>query len=167
MGYIDVSAQALTFLMSLGLGCVLCLLYDVVRALHNTCIKGFFEVFVCDLLFWSVCVFITFCFLVLRCNGSVRTFVLIGETIGAVTTRLTVSRLFLPFISKVFNGLERMFLLFGGIFGKLLKYVENFFKKMLLNAKKYLQPKAVLLYNLLKVRKKRKAVLSDEIDKEM
>ncbi len=167
MGYIDVSAQALTFLMSLGLGCVLCLLYDVVRALHKTYIKGFFEVFVCDLMFWIVAVLLTFCFLVIRCNGSVRAFVLIGELIGAILTRLTVSRLFLPVLNKVFIAFERIFSWFGGIFGKLLKYIEKFFKKMLLNVKKHLQPKALLLYNQLKVRKKRKVVLSDDIDKEM
>lgn len=167
MGYIDVSAQALTFLMSLGLGAVLCLLYDVVRALHKTFIKGFLEVLVCDILFWCVAAFLTFCFLIIRCFGSVRVFVLVGELIGAVITRYTLSRLFLPFLSKILRLISAVggFLRVG--FGKLFISVEKIIKKMLLIVKKGLQPKALLLYNLLNVRNKREAADPDEIDKEM
>ena len=167
MGYIDVSAQALTFLMSLGLGAVLCLLYDVVRALHKTFIKGFLEVLVCDLLFWITAAVLTFCFLIIRCNGTVRGFVLVGELIGAVVTRYSLSRLFLPFLSKLLKLISDVFGFLRVGFGKLFKSVEKIIKKMLLIVKKGLQPKALLLYNLLKVKNKRDIAVPDEIDKEM
>ncbi len=167
MGYIDISAQALTFLMSLGLGAALCLLYDVVRCLHKICIKGFFEVLVCDLIFWFVAALLTYCFLIIRTLGSVRGFVLVGELIGAVIARLTLSRLFLPLLTRFFAAITFVFSLFGRGFGKLLKWTEKIIKKMLKYVKKVLQPKALVLYNLLKVKKIQEGEPSVEIDKEM
>ncbi len=154
MGYIDVSEQALTFLMSMALGVVLCLLYDLVRVLHSTCIKGFFEVLVCDLLFWGIAAVITYCFLIIRCQGSVRGFVLIGQLIGAVVTRFTLSRIFLLVLTKLFYCISRFFSMIRGLLAKVFRVPKNILKKMLYNAKKGLQHKALLLYNYKKLKAK-------------
>ena len=53
MGYVDVSHQAVTFLLSVILGSVLCLIYDIFRVIHKLYINGFFEVLVTDLLFFG------------------------------------------------------------------------------------------------------------------
>ncbi len=161
MGYIDVSAQAMTFLMSVGVGAVFCLMYDFVRALHKLSINGFIEVLVCDLLFWGIAAFFTFCFLVIRCNGSVRGFVLVGELIGAVVTRFTLSRLFLPFLIKLFTVISKVFSFFGRGIGKVFKTLEKIIKKLLLKAKKVLQHKAILLYNYKRNQSKEKMGSND------
>ena len=59
---IDVSAQIVTFLLSLALGAVLCLFYDILRVLHMTSVNGFAEVIVSDLIFWLVAAMATYCF---------------------------------------------------------------------------------------------------------
>ena len=153
MGYIDVSYQAVTFLLSVVLGAVMCLLYDVLRALHKRMLKGFFEVFVSDILFWSIAAVITFCFLVIRCNGYVRGFVIVGQVIGFSAIRLTLSRYFLAgidWIMSVFSGIFRFVWRFVA---KIFRILKNILKKILKYAKKYLQPKCKLLYNHLKVQK--------------
>ncbi len=147
MGYIDVSYQAVTFALSLLLGAVLCMLYDVVRALHKTYIQGFFEVLVCDLLYFGVSAVITFCFLVIRCQGSVRFFVLVGQLIGFMAVRLTLSRWFLVVAVRILKIFSYIFGFFGSITVSIMRKLKKFLEKMLFCAKKVLQPKCKLLYN--------------------
>lgn len=156
MGYIDVSEQALTFFMSFGLGALLCLLYDIVRALHKTAVKGFFEVLISDLIFWFVAAFITFCFLILRCQGTVRGFVLFGQLAGFLTVRFTLSRFLIKFFVFAVSIFSTCFRAISARLYKSAALLEKNIKKFFNMAKKVLQPKAKLLYNLLKVRSKRK-----------
>lgn len=152
MGYIDVSYQAVTFLLSTVLGAVMCLLYDILRALHKRTLKGFFEVFVSDLLFWSIAAMLTFCFLIIRCNGNVRGFVIVGQAIGFVAVRLTLSRYFLAGINWIMSVFSCIFRWIGRFIAKMFRIPKNILKKILKYAKKLLQHKCKLMYNLLKVR---------------
>jgi hypothetical protein len=152
MGYINVSYQAATLGLSIVLGVVLCLLYDLVRALHKICIKGFFEVLVCDVVYFGISAVITFCFLIIRCQGEVRLFVLVGQLVGFVALRLTVSRFVLKVFILILSFIFRAFEFIGSTLVAFLKKLKNFFKKMLIYAKKLLQPKCKLLYNQVKVR---------------
>lgn len=156
MGYIDVTAQAVTFLLSVVLGVLLCLLYDFFRALNRSYIKGFFEVIVCDLLFWVASAFITYCFLIVFCQGMVRGFVLFGEALGAIATRLTFSRFFIIGLERFFSIISKIFKAIVSFARKMTTPFKKIFKKMQLSVKKVLQPKAILLYNQLKVRILRK-----------
>lgn len=153
MGYIDVSYQVVTFLLSVVLGAVMCLLYDVLRALHKRTLKGFFEVFVSDLLFWGVAAIMTFCFLVIRCNGNVRGFVIVGQAIGFSAVRLTLSRFILAGIDWIMSAFSCVFRFIWRFVAKMFRIPKNIFKKILKYAKKLLQPKCKLLYNHLKVQK--------------
>lgn len=151
MGHIDVVQEVLTFLMSIGLGAAYCILYDIVRALHKTFVKGFFEVLVLDLTFWTVLTFCSFFFNILRCLGQVRLFVLIGHLIGFLLLKATFSRF-------VFAALVKLMSVFGVVLRKIsdcaagfLFSVEKNIKKRLQNAKKLLQHNMGLLYNQLKL----------------
>ena len=155
MGYIDVSAQALTFLLSVALGALLCLMYDIVRVLHKTCVKGFAEVLVCDLLFWVTAAMLTFCFLIIRCQGMVRGFVLFGQLIGFIAVRFTVSRFFVAFLLCVSKLISLCLGTVSSVIGKCTALIEKKTKKFLTKLKKVLQHKRKLLYNLLKTRIKR------------
>ena len=96
MEYININTneQAITFALSIGLGFLFCLFYDVLRVFHRLWLKGFFEVLVSDILFWFVLSVATFCFLIIRCQGSVRVYVLFGQTLGFLAARFTISKLF-------------------------------------------------------------------------
>lgn len=161
MGYIDVSAQALTFLLSVVLGVLLCLLYDIIRVLHQTCIKGFFEVLVCDLLFWGIAAMLTFCFLIIRCQGAVRVFVLFGQFVGFIAVRFTVSRFFIAVLLRISSLLSFCVGNLSSLFYKVAALIEKRIKKILIILKKVLQHKYKLLYNLLKARSKHGKIHSE------
>ncbi len=153
MGYIVPSNQVATFLWSLLLGVAMCLAYDIIRAAHKTSVKGFFEVMLLDILFWGLWSLITFCFLILRCKGEVRGYVLFGQASGFIVSRLTVSRIFFSAISYCLSFISRLFAVFGSKFHSLFFFCEKNIKKTFKYIKKVLQHKAKLLYNQLKVRK--------------
>ncbi len=153
MDYINIntSEQVMTFVLSIGLGFLFCMLYDILRVFHRLWLKGFFEVLVSDILFWTVLSVVTFCFLIIRCQGSVRAYVILGQALGFLVARITVSKLFVKALTAIFTWISKGFNRFGGIIGKFMLKCEKFFKKMLNKAKKLLQDKAILLYNQLKV----------------
>lgn len=154
MGYIDTNNQVFTFLWSLVLGVAMCLAYDVVRAFHKVSVKGFFEVMLLDLLFWGTWSLITFSFLVLRCKGEVRAYVLFGQALGFVITRISVSKLFYHIFTLILKVFRRIFEFFGSNVRKAIECLEKNIKKSLKYIKKVLQHKVKLLYNQLKVHKK-------------
>ncbi len=153
MGYIDVSYQAVTFFLSVGLGVLMCVFYDILRALHRASLKGFFEVLVTDILFWSISAFLTYCFLLLRCQGNVRGFVLIGQLIGFLTVRVTVSRWLLKAFAWFFGLFFAVFKVISAKFYQLAEKSEKNIKKSFNKLKKHLKVRAKLLYNQLKVKK--------------
>ncbi len=155
MGYIIPSNQVATFLWSLLLGVAMCMVYDILRALHKVSVKGFFEVLLSDLLFWCLWALITFSFLVLRCKGEVRGYVLFGQAVGFVAARLTVSRVVFPFFTACLRFFSRIFTAFGKKLHGLLRIVEKNIKKSLKYLKKCLQHILKLLYNQLKIRPKK------------
>lgn len=153
MEYININTneQAITFALSIGLGFLFCLFYDVLRVFHRLWLKGFFEVLVSDILFWFVLSVATFCFLIIRCQGSVRVYVLFGQTLGFLAARFTISKLFVKALTVTFTIISKGFQRLGGAIGKIMLKCEKIFKKMLKCVKKLLQDKAILLYNQLKV----------------
>ena len=154
MGYIDTNNQVFTFLWSLVLGVVMCLAYDVVRAFHKVSVKGFFEVMLLDLLFWGTWSLITFSFLLLRCKGEVRAYVLFGQALGFVITRISVSKLFYHIFTLILKVFRRIFEFLGSNVRKAIECLEKNIKKSHKYIKKVLQHKVKLLYNQLKVHKK-------------
>lgn len=156
MGYIDVSYEVVSFGLAILLGGILCLLYDVVRVLHKFYIKGFFEVLVCDVLFWLIASALTFCFLIIRCLGYVRGYVLFGELVGAILVRFSLSRLWFYILGKIFGVFVAVFSHISLSVHKFFQTCGNFVKKISKTLKKVLQHKRRLLYNHLKVRTKDK-----------
>ncbi len=151
MGYIDVTQQILTFALSVLFGVVLCFMYDIVRALHRVVLKGFLEVLICDILFWLTSAILTFCYLLIRCNGMVRGYVLFGETVGAIFTHYTFSRVWLAILLKIFGTLAWIKRTLASIFIKVSLPLKKILKKIIKTLKKVLQHNCRLLYNQLKV----------------
>ena len=108
MGEVDFEYQLLTFLLSVALGIIICVLYDVLRITHKHCDKNGLIIFVTDILFWIIAAFLTYILLLLRCMGSIRVFVLLGEAIGFLLFRqsasdilLTVAEFIIKIIKKI------------------------------------------------------------------
>ena len=82
MWEIDLGNQISTFLLSLPLGGFFALCFFTLEAFRIVSgIKGV-RLWINDILFFALTAFITFCFLLVRSNGEIRGYVLIGELIG-------------------------------------------------------------------------------------
>lgn len=148
MWEIDLSEQIYTFLLSLFLGVIFCLVYDTVRTIELNSKMCKTAVFVADIFYFIVIAIFDFCFFLVRTNGEIRGFVLIGQLVGFLVCRKTLSRLysmvllmFLKFARWIKKWLCR--LIFHPIYGfftktgdfavNLSKKSSNFFKKRLKN----------------------------------
>lgn len=112
MWEIDNISQLIAFLLSLAVGCVFCLIYDIFRAVRKSFKRNAAAVFFEDILYSLLCGVIGFCFLLSTTGGDLRAFTFIGMGAGFFICRLTLSRLFLPVLLFVIRVLRRVF---GGI----------------------------------------------------
>lgn len=155
MNYALSDKQTVSFLLSLLLGAFICIIYDVIRVLHKTVLKGFLEIFVTDILFWLFSAFITFCFLIIYCNGYIRWFVLAGETIGFFVCRITLSRLIFPLFLKIGIIIIAIKSFLSRALSRVFVFIEKNFVKCLKAVKKHLQLMIRLLYNCKPKKRKR------------
>ena len=112
MWEISVNDQIFTFLLSILLGAMLCLLYDILRALRKAGWNSFVAVLAGDLLFWIVSAFAVYIFLLARTNGQVRGYVLFALVAGFALCRISLSRIFFKvlvfLLIPLFKFLEQM-----------------------------------------------------------
>lgn len=150
----------ISFLFAVGVGAVLCLIYDFFRILRIGFRSKTATVLVQDLLFALLAALITFSLLLLRCNGRLRMYVFAGELFGFLFCRFTVSRI-LMFVSggvirvvkRFINWLKKsvimpIFTFFSRLVSRFLKMFDNVLKKVTDLSKKALQPIKGLLYNV-------------------
>lgn len=156
MGYIDISYQTETFIYSLILGLFFCVLYDFIRALHSLVLKLSFEVFIIDILYWIITTITSFFFIVIRCNGQIRLYVIIGLVLGFVTLRVTLSKLLFLLFQKIISFIVWILHLVSLLFDRIFIHINKILRNLMLLFKKLLQPKVKLLYNCIKLKCKRK-----------
>ena len=91
-GYqVDNGGQFYTTLIAVAVGASLCLLYDVFRIIRMAHRTSYAAVFFQDVLYCFISAVITYGFLLVRCSGVVRIYPLIGELIGFICCRFTLS----------------------------------------------------------------------------
>ncbi len=150
MWEINNSLQLLSFARSVGLGCILSLIYDCFRIFRKLFGSSAVSVFLQDVFYAAFSAFLTFLFLLSVTNGEVRAFVLFGLAIGFVAARLTVSKLIYRFF--VFSGsriMRRISAVFSYIYGKFDLIEQNtvkFFENIRKTLKKLLKTQVDLLY---------------------
>ena len=112
MWEINLTDQATTFLLSLLLGGIFCLIFDLTRGIRLFCLNSKFAVFFTDIIYFLVVSFINFCFFLTRESGQVRGYVFIGEIIGFFVFRLSVSKLIMfliTYVNKMYIGAKTRF----------------------------------------------------------
>ncbi|MBQ2676343.1 MAG: spore cortex biosynthesis protein YabQ [Clostridia bacterium] len=139
-----------TFFISMIVGVGLCLLYDVFRIIRLANKPDTVSGFVQDISFFVMAALVTFFNILVRCSGEIRWFVLLGELLGAICCRLTLSRLIMAiskgiirFVKAVISLIDKLIFspvkgalrwikaLFCRVFGFLLKKISNLIKKCL------------------------------------
>ncbi len=157
------SEQALIFIAALGVGFILGVLYDFFRALRLSITKSKAAVIVFDLLYFFVVALLSYIFILASNKGEVRSYIIIGELIGAVFYYFSLGFalmkltdrfvLFLNrFYSLVFKIVSFPFRLIKSAFSKVYCKLKVFFEKSEKNSqkiqKKVLPKWRVYVYNL-------------------
>ena len=158
MWYINIADQTITFLLSLAMGCVFCLLYDCFRILRIINNYSKTAIFIQDILYWIICAFLCCCFLIIRCSGEIRGYVLVGSLLGWIIFRLTLSVLILALAkhilrfarwvySKVSKPVKALFKFIRKKYRAISKFLRKMILKMFNNTKKLLKVKKHIVYN--------------------
>jgi spore cortex biosynthesis protein YabQ len=157
------SEQTLIFLASLGVGFLLGVLYDFLRALRLSFARGKVAVIIFDLLYFFMVAFFSYIFILAANKGEVRSYIIIGELLGAVfyyfslgfaLMKLTDKFVLLlnRFYSFLFKIISFPFRLiksaFLKVFGKFKVFFEKSEKKSKKIQKKVLPKARVYVYNL-------------------
>ncbi len=136
----SVSAQTSELLLSAGFGVLLGVLFDVVKiAKYKTSKKALITV-VFDILFWVTAIILFLAFVLLKLNGAMRWYILLGVFCGAFVYKASVSEMVFKIILslctlvfKVLGLITRPFYLFFRFlwrcFKKAISGIENFLKK--------------------------------------
>lgn len=167
MWYINIADQTITFLLSLAMGCVFCLLYDCFRILRIINNYSKTAIFIQDILYWIICAFLCCCFLIIRCSGEIRGYVLVGSLLGWIIFRLTLSVLILALAkhilrfarwvySKVSKPVKALFKFIRKKYRAISKFLRKMILKMFNNTKKLLKVKKHIVYNYSHKRKAKK-----------
>ena len=150
-------------------GVVLCLLYDLMRIFRIAFKSGKITVFFEDVIWFSVTAVVTYLVCLAKCNGEVRGYILIGEGVGFLLCRFTVSRGIMtaakPAIraaKKLIRRLKNALLCFlTPIAVRLREKIRKILHETRKKGKKHLHPRALLLYN----RKKKNVLKNTDSEK--
>ena len=160
---VEQSEQALIFIASLGVGFILGVLYDALRAIRLSFTKGKIPVIIFDLIYFFIVAFVSYIFILASNKGEVRSYIIIGELLGAVfyyfSLGVAVIKLTDRFVNLlkqtykfVFNIISFPFRLLKRlshkVFGKLFNFLKKSKKKSQKIQKKVLPKWRVYVYNL-------------------
>lgn len=139
MWEISNSLQLLNFLRSCGLGAVLCLLYDCLKAFRKTHYYSILTVFFQDIAYLVLTALIFFVFLLSVTNGEPRGYIFVAAISGFLLCRYTVSRILLKLLIFIISRFGRFFRIlnhgFYDFFEKCEKKLINLRKKLKKNKK--------------------------------
>ncbi len=157
------SEQLLIFLASLGVGFLLGVLYDFLRALRLSFTRGKWSIVAFDLLYFFMVAFCSYIFILAANKGEVRSYIIIGELLGAVFYYFSLGFALMKLTDKLVLILRRFYSLlfkiisfpfrliktaFLKVFGKLKVFFEKSEKKSKKIQKKVLPKWRVYVYNL-------------------
>ncbi len=139
------SDQTKIFFLSLGMGFLLGILYDVFRIIRMIAFGNRKSFWVQDILYFLVCTVVSFLFFLAINNGNVRGYELFGEALGWLiyyfsfgTAAIWLSEIIVSFFKRFFGGVlkiiispfRKLFCLFHRIFTKIVKKTRKILKKI-------------------------------------
>ncbi len=130
MWEIDISNQLFTFLLSVVLGFIFCIIYDLLRAVRKVGFNSATATFITDILYWIVIAFLTFIFLLARTNGEIRGYVLFCALGGFVIFRFTVSKLLFKLFVLIVCGMVKAVRLIHSVFYSIYDRFSNQINKV-------------------------------------
>jgi len=171
------SEQLKLFLLSLGAGFLLGIVYDILRTIRLTFSKGKVIIFIFDILYFIIFALLTFLFFLATNKGEFRSYMIFGEILGWLfyyfsfgLAAKSFTDAFVKMIHSVFKFIFKIvsapFLLIFKLFLKIKDKISLFFKKVKKksekNRKKHLPKLRLYVYNLLGIFKRQRNVKKKE-----
>lgn len=176
---LSLAQQTKGFLLALGMGFILGILYDIIRIIRISISRGRIAVIICDIFFCVLACFCTFLFCLTINEGEIRLFLILGELVGFFTYYFSLGAIIFSYSEKIINFIKKLvrsilgviLFPFKWIFGIIRKQINKLLKKSRKNGKKLknksnflLKVNKHLLYNLFV--KKRNQVDGKETESE-
>lgn len=168
MNFIDWRQDIETMFFALIFGVAVCVFYEIIKAFRLSFDLPTPVIFVLDIGFCVITSVLTFCFLLVRCKGNVRWFVLICAAAAFLLCRLISGKIISAPLSKIIKLVKSVILLIFNrlilpvcsgvlmIFNKISGGLLNKIIKTSKVSKKQLHKVRVLMYNYFELKSKRK-----------
>ena len=161
MYMLTIADQTRLFLLALGLGFLLGIVYDLFRVVRMAFTMRRVGVFIQDVLFFLTCAAATFLFLLAVNQGEIRGFIIAGEGLGFLIYYFSFGLLAVRVSSFLVHAIHRLFFVISVPFRALFRLLKKLFVKIGISAKKTskkiakkskfnLKHHKTLLYNLRK-----------------
>ncbi len=169
-GYqVDLGSQYYTTLSALLVGAALCLIYDFFRIIRMLRRWSSVSVFFQDVLYWIIVSIAVYGMLLVCCNGVARFYPIASALCGFLVCRLTLSRLVMLASSSVIGAVKWVLCLLNRVafapvsqlFVIIGQKILDFIKKTAYFFKKLLKDKASIVYNHLKLHRRRNSSESE------
>lgn len=134
MNYIQgMAEQTEIFFYSLGFGFLLGILYDVFRTLRLTLSRSAWVTFFADTLYFILCGFLIFFFMLVTDKGRLRLYAAAGEILGWIIYYFSLGTVALRLSNTVIAFFRRILFCVSGffrrLFGKVMQKNKKFMKK--------------------------------------
>ena len=133
------SEQFLIFLASLGVGFLLGILYDFLRAVRLSFAKGKFVVVFFDLLYFFIVAFASYIFILAANKGEVRSYIIIGELIGAVFYYFSLGLALMKLTDRLVLLLKRLYSFVFKIISFPFRFIKSTFLRVLSEFKTFFE----------------------------
>ncbi|MDR1892029.1 MAG: spore cortex biosynthesis protein YabQ [Oscillospiraceae bacterium] len=104
----SVAAQTISFAAAFLTGAALCLVYDFFRVLRLAFRPSVLSAFVEDMIYWLLAALVTFGLLLIRCSGVIRGYAVLGEFLGFIACRNSISVLIMKVSGTVIGFFRRI-----------------------------------------------------------
>lgn len=105
---ISLAGQTIVFIKSFLFGMLLGAFYDVFRTIRLVKNKNLIVIFICDILYWTVCGLLTFIFILYVNYGQIRGYIIIGAFLGAVFYYNTIGAVMIRFMGLLIRLIKRI-----------------------------------------------------------
>lgn len=160
MDYIQgLSVQTEIFLLSLGFGFLLGILYDVFRTLRLIISSSSWFTVFADIVYFMLCAFLVFCFNLAVDSGRIRLYVLLGDLLGWMIYYFSLGEISIRLSNRIISSVKRCFRAvltpiirlknrFERKFGKTVSFSKKIIRKFNKKLKFDLQKYKGMVYNL-------------------
>lgn len=140
-----VAFQTKIFFLSIGLGFLLGILYDIFYIFRISFTKGKISIYIIDVFYLLSCSFITFLYILSVSSGMVRIYILIGEILGWIIYYVSSGYFVVKYVTAGVNSIKRfnkkisrlIVIPFKKINGFSNKLFKNSYNKVKKNKKNY------------------------------